>query len=125
MIHEAAFGERSPLGSSIYAEDLDSLSPAAVSSFRSTNFVASNLVVSLSGGVPHDQVKKMIETHFCSLPASKNNAVRPASPYIGGDRKVRINLGGETYMSLAFPTPAGEGGIQGCLISFAYKSIYQ
>jgi predicted Zn-dependent peptidase len=108
LLHEAAYGENTPLGSPVYAPDFDKVCAAEVAAYRKANFTGSRLTVTAVGNVSHDSLKHMIEywTHgLSSGSGSANN-----SPYQGGDVRVRTDLGGKTYLGLGFPIPAGDAG---------------
>jgi len=105
LIHEAAYGETSPMGQPWLASKIDNVDTSAVVGYRAANYKTGNLVVSATG-IAHDKLKQYVECYFNSLPKGQGKA--PAAPYVGGDIKVRADLNGETYLGLAFPTPAGE-----------------
>jgi predicted Zn-dependent peptidase len=115
LIHEAAYGENTPLGSSFFSSNLDSLDVKDVYSFRKSVFTAGNVVVSASG-IPHEALVQAIECYLHALPAGK--PATPSSPYVGGDIKVKADLDGETHVALAFPFPAGNEGTP-------YKVLYE
>ena len=109
MLHDAAFGESTPLGASLYAGNLDKLCTDEVMAFRKAHFTAPRITVAASGGVSHDTLKQMVECYLNGVPAEVASSI-PASPYQGGDLKFRADLNGETYVGLAFPVPGGEAG---------------
>ena len=104
-IHEAAFGENTPLGSSLFSSNFDELDVLAVKTFRDEHFKPSNIVVAATG-VSHDTLTKVIESAFSKLPSSGASAPVP-SPYIGGEVKIK-KAGGVTHIALAFPVPPGS-----------------
>lgn len=93
------------MGQSWLASKIDKVDTSAVVDYRAANYKTGNLVVSATG-ISHDKLKQYVECYFSSLP--KGESKTPAAPYVGGDIKVRADLDGETYLGLAFPTPAGE-----------------
>lgn len=107
LLHDAAFGECTPLGASVYASTLDKLCQDEVMAFRRAHFTAPRITVAASGGVSHESLKQMVECYLHTVPAGAASPI-PASPYQGGDLKVRTDLDGQTYLGLAFPVPAGE-----------------
>ena len=109
MLHDAAFGESTPLGASLYAGNLDKLCADEVMAFRKAHFTAPRITVAASGGVSHDSLKQMVECYLHAVPAGAASSI-PASPYQGGDLKVRADLDGQTCLGLALPVPAGEAG---------------
>lgn len=104
-MHEAAFGENSPLGQSFFANSLDSLAASDVLAYRAANYTTGNIVATASG-IPHATFKAMMECNLHDLPVQPSSV--PASPYIGGDIKVRTSTSGPSYLGLGFPIPAGE-----------------
>ena len=109
MLHDASFGESTPLGASLYASNLDKLCTDEVMAFRKAHFTAPRITVAASGGISHDSLKQMVECYLNGVPTGVTSSV-PASPYQGGDLKVRADLDGQTYIGLAFPVPGGEAG---------------
>ena len=107
LLHDAAFGESTPLGASTYASKLDKLCQDEVMAYRHAHFTAPRMTVAASGGVSHESLKQMVECYLHSVPAGSAVTV-PASPYQGGDMKVRADMDGMTYLGLAFPVPAGD-----------------
>mgnify|MGYP003385886377 CR=1 FL=1 len=102
LLHEAAYGELSPMGSTFLAEhgDIANLDPEAVLKYREHQFTAGNVVVS-SSGLSHNTAKILSTKYLSALPAG---ATAPqASPYVGGDAKLKVNCKGHTYSALAFP----------------------
>jgi len=115
LLHEAAYGENTPLGSSMFGSSLDKLEVETILSFRKSNYLTSNLVVSASG-IAHDTLKSLVECHLSALPSapsssSASSSALPASPYIGGDIKVRVDLDGVSHVGVAFPVPAGAAAL--------------
>ena len=105
LIHEAAYGEGSPLGSSIYADSLESLAPADVLAYRHKYFTATNTIVTSSGGLPHADLKALTECYFSGLPKGEPSSF--PSPFIGGEARVKAAAEG-AYAALAFGTAAGK-----------------
>jgi len=104
LMHEASFGEGTPLGSSPYSPNLAALPETVVLNFRTRNFVGSNVVVA-GNGVSHKDLEAWSEKWFGGLPKGDNSV--NGSPYQGGEFRERKNLGGKTYMGLSFPIPQG------------------
>jgi len=117
LLHEAAFGENTPLGSSFFATNLDRLTSGDVTAFRAKNFTSGQMVVTTTGGLSHDALKQLAEVHLHGLPSSKPMTAA-ASPYVGGDMRVRTDLDGESHLALAFPVPAGDA-------AGPYKVLFQ
>ena len=100
LLHEAAYGEATPMGSSTFATDLHHLAPEAVLAYRQHQYTANNLVIA-SSGLSHANLKTLSEKYLKSLVAG---AARPvSSPYTGGDAKLKGDYNGKTYCALAFP----------------------
>lgn len=130
LLHEAAFGEETPLGAPTHALNYETLDNEEVVKFRDNLFVADNLVVAATG-VSHDKLKALVEAHVeggdWKAPASRNTHVElnvsqiakrdtPAtpyarpSPYVGGVAKQREDLHGDVHSGIAFAAPAGAAG---------------
>ena len=112
---EAAFGENSPLGASLYAPSLRKLSVSSALQYRARTFVRSNLVVAASG-ISHSALSPLLEAHAAAVPSGGGQAATEPGAgvggYVGGDVKVRTDTDGVSHMSIAFPAPAGEAGKQ-------------
>jgi len=109
LIQEAAYGETSPLGSSLYAPSLQALAVPDVLAYRSTHFVKSNIIVT-ANGISNDRLKEIIDAKGHLIPDGPTTpavALAP-SPYVGGDIKVRVPLSGTSHIALAFPVPSGD-----------------
>lgn len=104
LLHEAAYGENSPMGAPVHANDVTKLDVHEVMAYRARNFTAGNLIVSATG-VSHDTIKSLTECHFNGMPTGASKA--GDTKYHGGDMKVRVDLGGTSRVGLAFPVPAG------------------
>jgi len=110
LVHEAAYGEGSALGSSLYAPSLKALSVNETLSYRASHFLRENLVIAASG-MTADRLQKMVELYAASLPSKSITPLTlPSSPYTGGEVKVRVEGSGSTDLAVAFPVPAGEAG---------------
>lgn len=107
LVNEAAYGETSPLGSSLYAPSLSKLTIPSVLDYRAKTFVSGNVIVA-ANGVPHDSLKEIVDAAAGCIPAGTASALR--SGFVGGEVKVRTDLDGVTHLGLAFPVPAGEAG---------------
>ena len=108
LLYEAAYGENTPLGSPVFADDLSDLSVASTLGFRKSNFTASRLVVSATG-LSIDTLKTMAELYLHALPAGSSALLAPQSPYVGGDVKLRDKSVGASHLAVGFPVPAGAG----------------
>lgn len=105
LLHEAAFGEETPMGSSTRAfnGDLKNLTPEAIMSYREHQFTGNNVVVA-SSGLKHGTVRKLTDKYLSALP--KATAAPVDAAYSGGDAKMRADFNGHTYLALAFPVPS-------------------
>lgn len=110
LLHEAAYGETSPMGSPFLAEhgNLTNLAPESVFKYREHQYTANNLVVA-SSGLTHDTLKQYTVKYLSQLSSSADGTAA-VSPYVGGDARLRMDCGGSTYTALAFPVPGA--GIQ-------------
>lgn len=107
LLHEAAYGDGTPLGSSLFASDLKKLDVDAVMEFRLRNFKASNLVIA-GEGLALSALQSSL-SHY--LPSKEANPVpRAPSAFTGGSVRVRADLGGDTHLAIAFPSKAGLAG---------------
>lgn len=102
-LHDAAFGEASALGSSRFAINSHKIDIDEVVSFRNAHFTAKNLVVS-SSGIAHDELKRMLEGAKIN---TGDASPLPASPFVGGETRIRKDLDGKTHLAVAFPMPSG------------------
>lgn len=117
-LHEAAYGELTPLGGSLYADHLDNLAEWEVSKFAAKTFVTGNIIVS-GTGVSHDYLKQLVDTLFVAIP--KGPATSTKSDYVGGDIRIRKDLGGTSYVGLAFPIGSTTSGQVFFLRSIAFR----
>jgi predicted Zn-dependent peptidase len=109
LVHEAAYGENTPLGGSLYAADLDALCPTEVIAYRNRVFTAGNLRVAVSGNASAKDLKALTESTLSTGFAEGANAASK-NEFVGGDVRVRANTG-RTRAALAFK---GSGK---CIIS--------
>lgn len=110
LLHEAAYGEGSPMGGSQLAADgnLLNLKPEAALAYRQHQFTANNLVIA-SSGVRHEQLKKWTATYFADMAAAPAASAATASAvYTGGDAKLKGDFDGKTHLALAFPAPVNS-----------------
>ena len=105
-MYEAAYGELTPLGGSVYSENLSHLDEKEFSSFTASNFKSGNMVIS-SSGVSHDSVKQLAESVFNDIPTGVNSPM--SSKYQGGFAKVKKDLNGKSYVGLAFEVNPLQG----------------
>ena len=103
LLHEAAFGEATPMGSSQFADNLSNLTPESVLSYRQHQYTANNLVIA-SSGLSHDILKSYTDKYLNDLSSSNSTNNVSASSYVGGDAKLKGDYNGKTYVALAFPT---------------------
>lgn len=106
LIEEAAFGEATPYGNSIYATSADAVSVADVLQYRAANFVKQNLVVTATG-LSADALAKLVEVNAADVPSGKAVTL-PGSAYVGGEVRVKADLNGKVNVALAFPAPVGS-----------------
>lgn len=112
LVCEAAYGETSPLGASMFAANLRKLSVPSVLAYRAAHFVRSNVVVAASGGISHSALTSLVEKYSAAIPAASGAAptstASSSSEYLGGDVKVRTDSDGISNIAIAFPVPAGD-----------------
>lgn len=109
LLHETAFGEVSPLGGAQFAANLDNLSTEAILEYRANHFVRNNLVIA-ANGASVEQIKQLSDLYTARLAGAEGAKVLPESVYVGGDNKVRADLGGKTNLVVAFNVPSGSNG---------------
>jgi len=109
LIHEVAYGESSPYGSSFYAEDLNFLTPESVLTFRAKQYLSGNITV-ISSGVPHEAISALAECYLHRIPVGKSTV--PKATYIGGEMKVRSKAKGASYAGVAFPIDSQNKGMR-------------
>jgi len=98
LLHEAAFGELSPMGSSLYARSLDDLSNTIVRDYRNRLYTGGNTLVAASG-ISHESLKGLVEKYMGTM-SNTRGSLAP-SPYTGGDVRVKAKVG-TTYATVAF-----------------------
>lgn len=112
LLHEAAYGETSGFGKSMYSRDVASLQFDDVNAYRNRVYNLNNLVIA-GNGISMDNLKSLGDSavkQFASS-SSDSDAWTPSS-YAGGEVRVRSNLDGEieSYASFGFNMPAGKQG---------------
>lgn len=107
MLHEAAYGDGTPMGSSLYASDLKKLDVGDVMEYRLRNFKTDNLTV-LANGLALDTLEGTTKRFLDSAEAVPVTAI--PSAFTGGSVRVRADLGGDTHVAVAFPAQAGAAG---------------
>lgn len=112
MLHEAAYGEWSALGSSVYSDDHVDIKAARV--YRNRVFTPENLVIVSDGGLSHEALKDFVATSFPvskEMDLSAGSSIKekaPALDYKGGFLSQRSRLSnGAALAAVAFPLPAG------------------
>jgi predicted Zn-dependent peptidase len=104
LLHEAAYGENSPLGRAVTNESAAKAEVCDIMAFRSRQFTAGNLTISASG-LSHESLRSAVDDAFSGFSGAATS--KEASPYTGGDLRVRANTDGVTYAGVAFPVPSG------------------
>eukprot|EP00286_Rhodomonas_abbreviata_P028184 CAMPEP_0181312168 /NCGR_PEP_ID=MMETSP1101-20121128/13543_1 /TAXON_ID=46948 /ORGANISM="Rhodomonas abbreviata, Strain Caron Lab Isolate" /LENGTH=390 /DNA_ID=CAMNT_0023418981 /DNA_START=121 /DNA_END=1293 /DNA_ORIENTATION=+ len=105
LVHEAAFGEESGLGSSMFAANLNKLGMGAVEAYRAAHFVRSNLSVAASG-MSQERLAEVVQR--CAETIPEGAAAKPTTcAYTGGSAQKRADMDGNSVLGLAFPVPAG------------------
>lgn len=107
LLHEAAYGDGTPMGSSLFASDLKKLDVGDVMEYRLRNFRTNNLSV-LADGVALNSLESSVKGF---LGSSENAPVTSIpSAFTGGSVRVRADLAGDTHVAVAFPAQAGAAG---------------
>jgi len=122
MLHEAAYGEWSALGSSVFSDEYVNVNAAR--NYRSRLFTPENLVIVSDGGVSHDELKSFAAAHFPAAdglvtPSASAIAAKPADlSYRGGFLSQRSRLpNGSAIAAVAFPLPAGAKSRAAAVVS--------
>lgn len=129
LLHEAAYGEESGLGSSRFASSVRRIDMEAVLEYRRHTFVSNNLVVT-ANGISNDKLKVLLSLHGDLLINSSSTTTTASSPYVGGHVRVRVDLDGNnnnnnTNLGVAFPVPSGDAGKPYLLLSELLSSKFQ
>lgn len=106
MLHEAAFGEVSTLGAPIFATNLGKLAISDVMDYRTKHFVSENVTIT-ANGISNAALSALVD-EATYMPSAGADTVAATCPYVGGEMRVRADLGGHTFLGLAFPTPSGD-----------------
>ncbi|CAL1713564.1 unnamed protein product [Somion occarium] len=94
-LHSVAF-QRQPLGRTILGpkENILSITRNDLDSYIKTNYTADRMVLVGSGGVDHDELVKLAEKHFSTLPVSPNpiplgRLAHPKTQFVGSEVRIR------------------------------------
>lgn len=101
MTFEAAYGEGTAMGGSVFSHNLSTLNVDDVLAFRARNFTTGNLVIA-ADGVSMADIEK-VAAGF--TPGAVSTA--SVSPYTGGCVRRRADFNGDVHVSLAFPSLSG------------------
>lgn len=112
LIHEAAYGDNTPLGQSFYAHNLDSLHGEDVLEFRNKQFLAGNITIAAKG-VAQDNLSKNISHFFRSIPEGSTEFAK--SSFSSGYAKAKSDLSGYSGAAVAFPIASGDKGVAAVL----------
>lgn len=107
MLHEAAYGDGTPMGSSLFASDLKKLDVGDVMEYRLRNFKTNNLTV-LADGLALNSLESSVKGFLGSAEATPVTSI--PSGFTGGSVRVRADLAGDTHVAVAFPTQSGAAG---------------
>lgn len=112
LLHEAAYGENTPLGGSLYANSIDDINAEESILFRNREFNTKNFLIVSNGGLSHDSLKSFVEVNFANFSSTSSSQSTPSN-YIGGDIRVRrLDLDGQSYLGLALPFNVENGASQ-------------
>lgn len=106
LLHDASYGENTPLGSSRFAHSLDDLTPTDVIHYRNSVFSSDNLRIAVHGDIAGSKAKNILEDKCASGFATGSRPI--VSPFTGGEIRVREHTGGLTRVGLSFALPAGD-----------------
>jgi predicted Zn-dependent peptidase len=107
LLHEAAYGDGTPMGSSLFASDLKKLDVGDVMEYRLRNFKTNNLAV-FANGLALDSLQSSVKGFLSSSEAVPVTNI--PSGYVGGSARMRADLGGDTHVAIAFPSQSGAAG---------------
>jgi hypothetical protein len=105
LLHEAAYGENSPLGKPVLNSACLNAATCDIMSYRGNTFAANNLVVT-GTGISHDNLRALVDANFSSMKSGAKIIAAP-SPFVGGETKVRADLSGVTHAGIAFSVSSG------------------
>lgn len=97
-----------PLGGSVYADNIEKLDEKDSIQYAVDNFVLENVVISGSG-VDHDHLKQLVKVSFADL--KKGKAVKASSSWVGGDVRIRKDLDGVSHVGIGFPIKESNGSL--------------
>lgn len=106
LLHEAAYGDGTPMGSSMYSSDLKKLDVGDVMEYRMRNFKTNNLLV-LADGVALNSLESSLRVLGAGEPTPVASI---PSGFTGGSVRVRADLNGDTHVAIGFPSQAGAAG---------------
>jgi len=106
LIHEAAFGETTGYGSSLFAPNVKSICTDNVLEFRNSHFVSQNIVIA-ADGISADHVAKLVDSTKQTTPSGVAYTLTKPT-FVGGEVKVRTFSSGPSHAAIAWPKPAGE-----------------
>ena len=109
-LHEASYGENTPLGGSFFANSLNDLDATDVIHYHNGIFAAENILVAVQGDIHGDKFKSFVTDKFGSGFATGTMSPAPPSRFTGGEVRVRHVNGGKTRAGLSFAVPSGEAG---------------
>jgi len=90
----------------MYADNLEKLPEKDSVQYAVDNFVLENVVIS-GTGVSHDRLKQLVQVSFADL--KKGKAGKAASPWVGGDVRIRKDLDGVSHVGIGFPIKESNG----------------
>mmetsp|Transcript_11659 Transcript_11659/g.11691 ORF Transcript_11659/g.11691 Transcript_11659/m.11691 type:complete len:451 (+) Transcript_11659:84-1436(+) len=117
MLHESMYGETSPLGASLFASKLEKLSYSDMIGYKSKIFKSGNTSV-VASGLSHTSLQALVEG---SLSLSSGVVDAPECPYVGGETKIRADLG-TTHAALAFPVSGADADKVSAVIACVLKA---
>jgi len=113
LVHAAAYGEDSALGHTFYSP-VTKINAGVLKGFQAANYVGSNMTL-VGINLDLDILVGKAESAFASAP-SGNAAPAPASPYVGGEMRVKADSP-YTYVGLAYESycPIGSAVVKAVL----------
>lgn len=125
LIHDLfskTFWADHPLGQPILgpAENIRTVSRAAMLGFRKQHYRAGSVVVAASGSISHRELVNMVKSKF-SFPAGRGQAPLAANAPTSGTRAVVARENSQTHVCMGFPGPSyGDHRRMAALVLNAY-----
>ena len=98
LIFEAAYGEDSAMGNSMYAKTLGAVTPETVAGFRAAHYTAGNVSIA---GTSVSVADLTATASAMGLPAGASASA--SSAFVGGEVRFKADYGNDSNVAIAFP----------------------